>query len=31
MSDPGQINFTLDRRALARSFDRAGAGYDAAA
>jgi malonyl-CoA O-methyltransferase len=26
-----QINFALDRRALARSFDRAGAGYDAAA
>jgi malonyl-CoA O-methyltransferase len=31
MSDPGQINFSLDRRALARSFDRAGADYDAAA
>jgi malonyl-CoA O-methyltransferase len=31
MSDPAQINFSLDRRALARSFDRAGAGYDAAA
>jgi malonyl-CoA O-methyltransferase len=31
MSDSGQINFSLDRRALARSFDRAGAGYDAAA
>jgi malonyl-CoA O-methyltransferase len=31
MSDAGQIDFALDRRALARSFDRAGAGYDAAA
>jgi malonyl-CoA O-methyltransferase len=31
VSDAGQINFSLDRRALARSFDRAGAGYDAAA
>ena len=31
MSNPGRINFSLDRRALARSFDRAGAGYDAAA
>jgi malonyl-CoA O-methyltransferase len=31
MSDPAQINFSLDRRALARSFDRAGASYDAAA
>ena len=31
MSESGQVNFSLDRRALARSFDRAGAGYDAAA
>ncbi len=36
VSDPprigaSQINFSLDRRALARSFDRAGSGYDAAA
>jgi malonyl-CoA O-methyltransferase len=31
MSDPAQINFSLDRRALARSFDRAGASYDDAA
>jgi malonyl-CoA O-methyltransferase len=31
MSEAGQIDFALDRRALARSFDRAGAGYDAAA
>jgi malonyl-CoA O-methyltransferase len=31
MSGPAQINFSLDRRALARSFDRAGSGYDAAA
>ncbi len=36
MSDPAAINpapvgFALDRRALARSFDRAAAGYDAAA
>jgi len=29
--DAAQINFSLDRRAGARSFDRAGAGYDAAA
>ena len=29
--DAAQINFSLDRRALTRSFDRAGAGYDAAA
>jgi malonyl-CoA O-methyltransferase len=31
MSEAGQIDFALDRRALARSFDRAGASYDAAA
>ena len=31
MSDSGEVSFSLDRRALARSFDRAGAGYDAAA
>jgi malonyl-CoA O-methyltransferase len=36
MSDSARMNaapngFSLDRRALARSFDRAGAGYDAAA
>jgi malonyl-CoA O-methyltransferase len=31
MSDSGQVSFSLDRRALARSFDRAGAGYEAAA
>jgi malonyl-CoA O-methyltransferase len=31
VSDCGQVSFSLDRRALARSFDRAGAGYDAAA
>jgi malonyl-CoA O-methyltransferase len=31
MNAPGQISFSLDRRALARSFDRAAAGYDAAA
>jgi malonyl-CoA O-methyltransferase len=29
--DAAPISFSLDRRALARSFDRAGAGYDAAA
>ena len=28
---PGPSSFSLDRRALARSFDRAAAGYDAAA
>jgi malonyl-CoA O-methyltransferase len=31
VSDSGEVSFSLDRRALARSFDRAGAGYDAAA
>ena len=31
MSDSGPERFALDRRALARSFNRAGAGYDAAA
>jgi len=31
MSDSGPGRFALDRRALARSFNRAGAGYDAAA
>jgi malonyl-CoA O-methyltransferase len=29
--DPASIGFALDRRALARSFDRAASGYDAAA
>jgi len=31
VSQSGQLEFALDRRALARSFDRAGASYDAAA
>ena len=31
VSGRGHIDFSLDRRALARSFDRAAAGYDAAA
>jgi malonyl-CoA O-methyltransferase len=30
-TDPTPISFSLDRRALARSFNRAAAGYDAAA
>lgn len=31
MNAPGPFGFSLDRRALTRSFDRAGAGYDGAA